>query len=445
MNERIHADMFEATRLTRAGHLLEATALIQRVLRGEPVADTATDTTAGHADTAGRRAPCIIDAVAETVDFTDAQGVPRAEQPAESPPPDRQSDRHKRTAAVPPVAEALTELWDRLHRDGAGQGLKGLTFPSRPIPAQAPDVVPEGGQFVTKSYTNQAGTRAYKLYIPSGYRGQPLPLIVMLHGCTQTPDDFAAGTRMNALAEEHGCFVVYPAQASSANVSKCWKWFSATDQHRGQGEPSIIAGITRQVISTYSVDTQQVYIAGMSAGGAMAAIMGATYPELYAAVGVHSGLRHGSAGDLPSAFAAMQQGAAAPERHPGGVPGAASPRQVVPTIVFHGDGDTTVHPYNGDQVIGQWASTMTEAGASPQTEVQRGRAPGGHAYTRTLYADARGQAILEQWLVHGAGHAWSGGSPSGSYTDPKGPDAAREMLRFFFEHPHRTAAVYGKH
>jgi poly(3-hydroxybutyrate) depolymerase len=158
--------------------------------------------------------------------------------------------------------------------------------------------------------------------------------------------------------------------------------------------------------------------------------MGMTYPDLYAAIGVHSGLACGAAGDLPSAFAAMRQGEAVAVRQSGDL------RRMVPTIVFHGDRDTTVHPRNGDQVIAQSrATTMNHL----QTTVRHGRAPGGYAYSVTLHTDARGQTILEHWVIHGAGHAWSGGSPAGSYTDPQGPDAAREMLRFFLEHRHAKA------
>jgi poly(hydroxyalkanoate) depolymerase family esterase len=293
--------------------------------------------------------------------------------------------------------------------------------------------------FLAGSYSNQAGSRAYKLYVPSTYHGQTLALVVMLHGCTQSPDDFAAGTRMNVLAEEHGCLVAYPAQAASANISKCWNWFKAEDQQRDGGEPSLIAGITRQIMADYPVDPQRVYVAGLSAGGAAAAVMAATYPDLYAAVGVHSGLAAGAASDMPSAFAAMQGGATTAPPQSGRVTAGGQGR-MVPTIVFHGDQDRTVNPRNGDQVVAQARSTTTAALQATAT-VQQGQAPGGRAYRRTMHADAGGQALLEQWVIHGAGHAWSGGSPAGSYTDPQGPDASREMLRFFLEHPHPTAAA----
>jgi len=253
----------------------------------------------------------------------------------------------------------------------------------------------------------------------------------MLHGCTQSPDDFAAGTRMNLIAEEQTCLVVYPAQSSEANAAKCWNWFRPSDQRRGQGEPSLIAGITRQVMRDYSVDPQRIYIGGLSAGAAAAALMGATYPDLYAAIGVHSGLACGAANDLPSAFTAMRQGDLPASSGSGDVSADLAHASAVATIVFHGDRDNTVHPRNGDHVIAQKKTTNL------QKKIHRGRVPGGHAYTRTIHTDASGRAILEHWEIHGAGHAWSGGSPAGSYTDPRGPDAAREMLRFFLEHPSR--------
>ena len=279
----------------------------------------------------------------------------------------------------------------------------------------------EGGQFIAGSYAQQHGTRPYKLYVPTGYvAGKSLPLVVMLHGCTQDPDDFAAGTRMNRLAEERQCFVLYPAQTKSANQSRCWNWFRRAHQRRDKGEPAIIAGMTREVVRRYGVDARKVYIAGLSAGGAMAAVMGVAYPDLYAAVGIHSGLPVGSAHDVASAFAAMR---GAPP-----VPASGAARGIVPAIVFHGDRDATVHPSNGAQVASQCVDSDDK---SIVVVMQRGQVPGGHAYTCSVHTDAAGRVLLEHWEVHGAGHAWSGGSDRGSFTDPKGPDAAREMLRFF--------------
>jgi poly(hydroxyalkanoate) depolymerase family esterase len=297
-------------------------------------------------------------------------------------------------------------------------GSRGLLRPAAHPAAGAP---PPTGSFEERSYANAAGRRSYRLYIPSSYRGQALPLLVMLHGCTQSPDDFAAGTRMNNLAEEHTFLVAYPAQPRSANASKCWNWFSAADQQRDRGEPSLIAGITRQIMKDVAVEPGRVFVAGLSAGGAAAAIMGATYPDLYAAVGVHSGLACGAASDVSSAFAAMKQG---------GAPIVTTSHRIVPTIVFHGDGDMTVNPVNGDQVIAQ-----AKAGANLHLSVSHGKAPGGIGYVRTIQTDEGGRPVLEQWVLHGAGHAWSGGSPAGSYTEPRGPDASREMIRFFHEQP----------
>jgi poly(hydroxyalkanoate) depolymerase family esterase len=427
MNDGLHSDMLEATRLTRAGRLTEATALLQRALRSGTVPDTAYGPTGEAADAPAGRVSRIIDLKAETIEVTDPQPPSRNEQASGTGASSRPAGATPGTAQ-PHLPEALRGVLDWVKEIRPDPGIGGL---AKRAPVHAPDVVPDGGQFLSASYGNQAGSRAYKLYIPSGYHGQAVPLVVMLHGCTQSPDDFAAGTRMNVLAEEHTCLVAYPAQAASANASKCWNWFRPSDQQRGQGEPSLIAGITRQIMRDHSVDAERVYVAGLSAGAAAAAIMGMTYPDLYAAIGVHSGLACGAAGDLPSAFAAMRQGEAVVVRR------SVEHRRMVPTIVFHGDQDSTVHPRNGDWVIEQSrASPMADL----RTTVQHGRVPGGHAYRRTLHVDARGQTILEHWVIHGAGHAWSGGSPAGSYTDPQGPDAAREMLRFFLEHRHAKAA-----
>lgn len=332
---------------------------------------------------------------------------------------------------ITPTPQALRGLFDGLKPSGLDLGLRGLAGRSS---GQAAPLTPEGAQFLLASFSSDAGSRDYKLYVPSSYRGEPVPLVVMLHGCTQSPDDFAAGTGMNVLAEEHAFLVAYPAQPASANAQKCWNWFSPGDQERGRGEPALIAGITRQVMRDWAVDPARVYVAGLSAGGAAAAIMGEAYPDLYAAVGVHSGLACGAARDMPSAFAAMRGGAAGTTRRNTGAAARAPGRRVLPTIVFHADRDTTVHPVNGDQVVAQAGAAA--GGSVLRTITERGQVPEGHAYSRTLHSDPNGGTVLEQWVVHGGGHAWSGGSPAGSYTDPRGPNASRQMLRFFLDHPH---------
>lgn len=300
----------------------------------------------------------------------------------------------------------------------------GLTQrPETPSPVAHPGEPVAGGRFLERSFASSAGTRDYKLYIPASYSSEStesVPALVMLHGCKQSPDDFAAGTRMNALAEEHGFLVVYPAQAPNANGSRCWNWFRPEDQRRDLGEPSIIAGITREVSSTHRVDPRQVFVAGMSAGASMALILGETYPELYAAVGAHSGPPYWAAHDVPSAFAAMQGGARANRSRAS---------SSTPTIVFHGDQDRTVNASNADAIVEHVTGAI---GQEPvRMSDQAGTAPGGRRYRRTDYVDLDNRAVVEHWVVHGAGHAWSGGSRSGSFTDPTGPDASAEMVRFF--------------
>jgi poly(hydroxyalkanoate) depolymerase family esterase len=349
-----------------------------------------------------------------------------------NPPP--QPQPAAKSAAPPPhpthdgteiLNQLMPDLMASLDRAGeAGRAafkMPNFEMPSfdlnRAMPGARGPAEALPGKFVDGSHTNAAGTRSYKLYVPSSYTGkQPVPLIVMLHGCTQDPEDFARGTQMNQLAEEMQCLVVYPAQSQQANMQRCWNWFSAVDQTRDQGEPSIIAGITRDVMASHAIDAGQVYVAGLSAGGAMATIMGTLYPDLYAAVGVHSGLPFASAHDLPSALAAMK-GNFGPPKAPG---------RSIPIIVFHGDKDTTVHPANGDALIARGVHQ-----AAKEIVIEPGRVPDGHAYTRTVHRHADGTPHAEQWLIHGAGHAWSGGSSRGSYTDGKGPDASREMMRFF--------------
>ena len=276
---------------------------------------------------------------------------------------------------------------------------------------------PRGESFRDHSIRSEAGTRNYKIYVPAGLTGRPLSLLVMLHGCKQSADDFAAGTRMNELAAQHSFLVAYPEQSPNANPSKCWNWFCPEDQQRGMGEPSLIAGLTRQIMDAYPVAASRVFVAGLSAGGAAASVMGAAYPDIFAGVGVHSGLACGAASDLCSAFAAMRDGGT----------GIAAPR-LIPTIVFHGDEDSVVNPENANQVIAQSAGPRTL-----KRTVKRGQSPDGTEHTRTVHRDEVGRAVLEQWIIHGAGHAWAGGSSAGSYTASAGPDASAEMVRFFFQ------------
>ncbi len=289
--------------------------------------------------------------------------------------------------------------------------------PSEPAVKPGP-----AGQFISGSHTEgTAGSRDYKLYIPPASFEGPLPLVVMLHGCTQNPDDFAAGTQMNEAALQQGFYVLYPAQTQHANASRCWNWFKHNHQKRGRGEPALLAAMTKDVMARYPIDPQRVYVAGLSAGGAMAAILGDAYPDLFAAVGVHSGLATGSATNVQGALSVMQTGAA-----PGAVRTTASP----PTIVFHGDQDATVNPVNGEQVL------VASAGAhTPETK--RAKSANGRNYTQRSYKDSGGDVVAEHWAVHGAGHAWSGGSARGSYTDATGPDATHEMIRFFLANPLR--------
>ena len=393
MNARQMAAMAEATRLTRQGRLVEATALIQQILASPAVT---------------RQAPDAPSAGEETV------GTP-GRRPA--PPPVLLARQGTQLRQVHPG-------WITRRRAAPSPGARSLRRTHRPA---VPAVRRPAGRFDAFSYSNAAGTRAYRLYVPAGHSGGPMPLVVMLHGGTQDAATFAAATGMNDLAERQGLLVAYPEQPRSANAGRYWNWFVPGHQRRGAGEPSLIAGITRHVTGRYGADVTRVYVAGFSAGGAMAAVMAAVYPDLYAAAGVHSGLPYAAAGDVASAFAAMKQGPPRPDRPPG---------RTLPLIVFHGDRDAIVAPANAAGLIDHaLAVASPDRRPGPPTTVTTGQVPGGHAYTRTCYQDPAGTALAECWTIHHGGHAWSGGVPHGSYTNPSGPDASAEFIRFFGEHP----------
>ena len=385
MNESMNRTVQEALRLMQTGDLGAATQAIQRGL-GAVAAPAGSNAMAAPAHGEDACLEGEFHGVADMVADTVADTV--AETPRES-------------------------TQDRARRE-----------PRHDDPREDPK-----GTFQDHHFSRAAGALDYKLFVPAGLSAASAPLIMMLHGCTQSPDDFARGTRMNELARTHGYVVAYPAQAQRNNTNRCWNWFRRGDQQRGHGEPALIAALALDLVARHGLDQGRVYVAGLSAGGAMAMVLARTYPEVFAAIGVHSGLPFGAAHDLPSAFAAMRQAT-------GQSPAVSSNGRFcpVPAIVFHGDRDSTVNPSNGAQVVAQCLGEPIPAdGGAHATQVvlEYGSSPGGRTYTRRTYLHPDASVAAEYWMVHGAGHAWSGGDAAGSYTDSSGPDASEHMLRFF--------------
>ena len=407
--------MGEATQLVRSGQLADATRAIQQTL-GAAVARHSNEPTPASAEATSLQAPSP--AGTETPRWRNANTAQDVEDAVVI----------DRSAPTPP-AEAQPSTTPR---------------PTSNHPKAEPP-----GSFTRVVFTHADARRHphhYHLYVPPGATaGTPMPLVLMLHGCTQNPVDFATGTGMNDAAAPANALVLYPEQPHSANPNGCWNWFRPGDQHRGGGEPALIVAMLRDVMARHPVDAQRVYVAGLSAGGAMAALLGREYPDLFAAVGVHSGLQAGAAHNVMGALSAMKNGAkpGAATHHAADAPALPPP----PVIVFHGDADTTVHAHNGEQLIEATLSTLATAPGDGQTTVEtvhQGQSRGGQSYTRKVYTVAggapsasalTGTVVAEHWVLHGAGHAWAGGHAGGSHTDPAGVDATAEMLRFFLAHP----------
>jgi poly(hydroxyalkanoate) depolymerase family esterase len=308
--------------------------------------------------------------------------------------------------------------------DGAkvGRSLRETLASLGPLPTSgipSADVteppLPQGARFDGGTFTCAQGSRDYRVYIPDLKGAAAKGLIMMLHGCTQSPVDFAKGTGMNGLADQHGVIVVYPAQSRGANMQSCWNWFGPADQMREAGEPAILAGLALQMLRDHAIPQGACFVAGLSAGAAMAVILGQTHADVFSAVGAHSGLPYRAAHDVPSAFAAMGSGGARGQK-----------TQPIPTIVFHGDADSTVHHTNGRGIA--------EAAATGPQVVDDGTA-GKRSFARNTVLSPDGHPVMEHWTIAGLGHAWSGGNVTGSYTDPNGPDASAEMMRFFLSLP----------
>lgn len=367
MNPRLHAAIGEAMSCLRSSNVTSATDALQRALAGrEPM-----------------------------------------------PTGDRGIGKQSGDGFEVPAAHGLRGVLQKLRDERAN-----FVYPPGHGDTVAEEAREGGDNFRAHRLNSAVGSMAYKLYVPSDHAGRELALVMMLHGCTQNPDDFARGTRMNALAEEFGLIVAYPLQPKSANAQGCWNWFDARHQQRGTGEPAVLAELARELASEFKIDRKRIFVAGLSAGGAMADVLTSAYPDVFSAAGIHSGLPHGAACDVMSAFAAMKgNGTAASKGH---LP--------IRKIIFHGAADATVHPSNGKRMF-----DLVRSAHGEPPELQTDTVINGKRVTRTLIGNGHDTAMSEHWLIHGGGHAWSGGDRRGSYADATGPDASREMVRFFLE------------
>ena len=278
------------------------------------------------------------------------------------------------------------------------------------------------GNFTSRIYHHTERDLSYMLYVPTRCSAHAQSLLLMLHGCTQNPNDFAIGTQMNSVADEFNLIVAYPLQPKTANTSGCWNWFDARHQKHGSGEPAMLAALAENLRCEFAISENRVFAAGLSAGGAMVEVLASTYQRQFTAVGVHSGLPYGAATSLRNALGAMK-GSSKIEPHLNSEVAGRSRR-----IVFHGSSDATVHPSNAERIVNQ-----SRRHSRNLTKVEYTNKINGREVTRTIWEDENGAAMVEQWVVRGGGHAWFGGNRQGSYTDPKGPDASREMVRFFLQ------------
>lgn len=400
MSQRFKIGLAKATALTRAGKLADATALIQSMLTGAPSA----------ADRAGTDTAPPDAGASDDAHVIEGTYTPLDETPA-SPAGQKNTSGSSEQAEPRRPRSPLSETLERLSRD------------RRTAEARAKPDLGKDARFSSHSYSGPEGGRDYMLFLPDTAADGLRPVVLMLHGCTQSPADFAAGTQMNALAAARGIIVIYPEQPAGANMNKCWNWFRTGDQQRGRGEPAILAGLVNEVVALHQGDPSRVYVAGLSAGGATAAILGQAYGDVFAAVGVHSGLAAGAADDVQGAFAAMRNSAT------GSVATGRDAKRGVPTIVFHGTADSTVNVKNAEAV-----AVQARGGNRGKGQVTKDAGQNGRSYQKSVWPATDDVTNCEIWLIEKAGHAWSGGSSTGSYTDPAGPDASAEMLRFFLQH-----------